>query len=77
MTISPRQIRAARALLGWSQVELALKAGVHKNALARLEAARTDPRMSTYDAVVKALEAHGIVFLDDDGGGEGLRIRDR
>lgn len=73
MAISPRQIRAARALLGWPQAELAQKAGVHRNVLARLEAGRTDPKVSTLDAVVEALQAHGIIFFADSDG-EGVKI---
>jgi predicted transcriptional regulator len=45
--ITPRQIRAARALLGWSQQELADKAIVSLNALTRLEKAKVDSRVST------------------------------
>ncbi|MBI5162844.1 MAG: helix-turn-helix domain-containing protein [Magnetospirillum sp.] len=78
MAITPRQIRAARALLGWSQAELAQRAGVHKNALARLEAGRTDPRVSTMDAVIEALTAEGITFtVDADGSAEGVQISAR
>jgi predicted transcriptional regulator len=45
--ITPRQIRAARALLGWSQQQLADKAIVSLNAVTRLEKAKVDSRVST------------------------------
>jgi predicted transcriptional regulator len=72
--ITPRQIRAARALLGWSQQQLADKAIVSVNALARLERGEVDPRMSTLMAVHKALRDAGIEFLSADGKGEGVRL---
>ena len=72
--ITPRQIRAARALLGWSQQELADKAIVSLNALARLERAAVDPRMSTLDAVERALIKAGIEFIPAGDKGEGVRL---
>jgi|AGTN01.3.fsa_nt_gi Predicted transcriptional regulator with C-terminal CBS domains len=73
--ISERQIRAARALLGWSQQDLADKAILSLNAVKRLEAGRGDPRLSTVMAVKRALENGGIEFLPAAGEkGEGLRL---
>ena len=72
--ITSRQIRAARALLGWSQQQLADKAIVSVNALARLERGEVDPRMSTLSAVHKALMEAGIEFLPADLKGEGVRL---
>lgn len=73
--VTARQIRAARALLGWSQQELADKAIVSLNALARLEQGTVDSRISTVNAVQKALTKAGIVFLSADDQGEGVRLR--
>jgi transcriptional regulator with XRE-family HTH domain len=72
--ITPRQIRAARALLDWSQQELADKAVVSLNALARLERGTVDPRMSTLSAVEKALVLAGIEFIPEGDKGEGVRL---
>ncbi|MGE4302628.1 MAG: multiprotein-bridging factor 1 family protein [Novosphingobium sp.] len=67
--ITPRQVRAARALLGWTQEILADKALVALTALKRLESENELPvREDTRRQVVKALEAAGIVFLDSDRG---------
>jgi predicted transcriptional regulator len=74
--ITSRQIRAARALLGWSQQQLADKAIVSVNALARLERGEVDPRMSTIAAVHKALTDAGVEFLSADVKGEGVRLAD-
>ena len=73
--VTARQIRAARALLGWSQQELADKAIVSLNALARLEQGTVDSRISTVNAVQKALSKAGIIFLPPDEQGEGVRLR--
>lgn len=61
--ITSRQIRAARALLGWTQETLADRAMVALTALKRLESDRLEVRDTTRDAVRKALEGHGVIFL--------------
>ena len=67
--ITSRQVRAARALLGWTQEMLADKALVALTALKRLESESDLPvRDDTRHQAVKALEAAGIVFLDSDRG---------
>jgi predicted transcriptional regulator len=73
--ITSRQIRAARALLGWSQQRLADKAIISLNALARLEKGGVDSRVSTVLAIQKALAKAGVEFLDADQKGEGVRLR--
>lgn len=74
--VSPRQIRAARALLGWSQQELADKAIVSLNALARLENGKVDSRVSTLQSIEAALTKAGILFLPAGQRGEGVRLFD-
>ena len=73
--ITARQIRAARALLGWSQQQLADRAIVSLNALARLEKGSVDSRVSTVNAVQKPLLKAGIEFLAADQKGEGVRLK--
>ena len=72
--ITPRQIKAARGLLGWSQQELADKAIVSLNAVNRLERGQVDPRASTLSAVEKALNRAGVEFLSAGEKGEGVRL---
>lgn len=73
--ISSRQIRAARALLGWSQQDLADKSIVSVNAIRRLESSQVDPRWSTISAVKAALEMGGVEFqYADTTKGEGVRL---
>lgn len=73
--ITSRQIRAARALLDWSQQQLADAAIVSLNAVARLEKGIVDSRTSTLLAIQKALVKAGIEFLDADQKGEGVRLK--
>jgi predicted transcriptional regulator len=54
---------------------LADKAIVSLNAVARLEKGTVDPRLSTLTAIQKALIKAGIVFLEADTKGEGVRLR--
>lgn len=72
--ISARQIRAARALLGWTQQQLADAAIVSFNAVTRLERGEVDPRLSTISAVQSALIKAGVEFLPAADKGEGVRL---
>ncbi len=75
--LTPAQIRAARALLGWSQAELAAASGVALQSIKNIETGKTDPRLSTATALRRALEAAGVIFLNDGesvNGGPGVRL---
>jgi transcriptional regulator with XRE-family HTH domain len=74
--IEAAQVRAARALIGWSQTKLAETAGVSLSIVERFEAGPPEPIAD--EAVAKmraALEAAGVVFIPKNGGGAGVRIR--
>ncbi len=75
--IQPSQIRAARALLGWHQAELAQRAGIGLATIQRLERAPDGVLMahvSTLMKLIRCFEAVGIMFLmPDQGGGVGVR----
>jgi transcriptional regulator with XRE-family HTH domain len=70
------QIRAARALLGWSQSRLAGAAGIGLATLQRIEQSDGDLRgnFSTILRVQKALEQAGIKFSDDEAGEIGVSL---
>jgi transcriptional regulator with XRE-family HTH domain len=74
--ITIEQIRAARGLLGWSQTELASRAGLSLPTVKRLEAG-FGPRVSdeARAKLQRALEVAGIDFIEDNGGGAGVRFR--
>ena len=77
MIISAAQCRAGRALLGWSQDELATAAKVAKATIATFEAGKRKPYERTLDDMQKALEEAGVVFDLAAGEGPGVRLRDR
>lgn len=76
--ITIEQIRAARGLLGWSQSELARRAGLSLPTVKRVEAG-AGPRVSdeARARIEAALEAGGAKFIDENGGGPGVRLRRR
>lgn len=75
MTITREQCRAARALLNWSQKDLANAAGIGLSTVARFERGENPPYTSTLETLRAALEAAGIEFIPANGGGPGLRLR--
>jgi predicted transcriptional regulator len=77
--ITVRQVKAARALLGWSQADLAVHSGVSEPTIARLESldGELGGRANTAEKICAALESAGIDFISENGGGAGLRLRKR
>ena len=71
------QCRAARALLDWSQQDLADRASVGIVTVRQLEGGDTQPRRATLDVIRRALESAGVEFIDENGGGPGVRLRNR
>jgi transcriptional regulator with XRE-family HTH domain len=74
--ISSAQCRAARSLLDWSQQKLADEAGVGVVTVRQLEAGTHQPRNATLQVVRRCLEAAGVEFIDENGGGVGVRFRE-
>lgn len=74
LMLTPAQIRAARALLNWSQADLAAASGVALQSIKNIETGKTDPRLSTATALCRALEAAGVEFIAENGGGPGVRL---
>lgn len=74
------QIRAARALLNWSQNDLVKRSGLSLTTVRRMEDAGIGPGKSSADNVGKVqgvLEGAGIIFIASNGNGPGVRMRDR
>jgi transcriptional regulator with XRE-family HTH domain len=74
--MKPVQLKMARAAVGWGVRELAKKAGVTANTVSRIENG-ADAKQSTMDRLQHALEAAGIEFIQENGGGPGVRLRKR
>jgi transcriptional regulator with XRE-family HTH domain len=76
--LSGAQIRAGRALLGWSQAKLAKEAGLSEASIKDIEAEATDPRRSTLKAIEGTFEKAGVIFFDagvNRDGGPGVRFK--
>ena len=73
---SPSQIRAARALIGWSQTDVATAAGLSVPTIKRAEA---DEGIRVSEdamlAIANALRKGGVEFIEENGGGAGVRFR--
>lgn len=76
--ITSDQIRAARAILRWSAKVLSEKSGVSLPTIQRMETSTGIPGglSRNLDAVQKAMEQAGVMFLDENGGGPGVRLRE-
>ena len=77
--ITGPQIRAARALLGWSGADLARRAGISYPKVQRAETATGVPGMRLYNpiAIKQTLEVGGVIFFDQGelrDGGPGVRL---
>lgn len=74
MEIVRQQCRAARALLDWSQDDLAIHARIAKKTIASFELGDSLPRADTLNRLRSALEKGGVEFIDENGGGAGVRL---
>ncbi len=73
---TPEQLRAARAMIGLSQAELAERVGQSTMTIRRAETSGGPIVASqTIDAIRAALEAAGVEFIPENGGGAGVRLR--
>lgn len=70
-----QQCRAARALLGITQQQLADAAKVNKRTIMDFESGNRTPVNSTIAVLTSALEAAGVEFIPENGGGPGVRLK--
>jgi predicted transcriptional regulator len=79
LKVSVEQVRAARALLGWSQKDHAEKSGVSLPTIKRLEGAGGElgGLKSTSEKLLHALADAGAIFIEENGEGPGVRLRKR
>jgi transcriptional regulator with XRE-family HTH domain len=78
--LTPQQLRAGRALAGWSRHELAKRSGTNLETIKNFESGTSDPKLSTLHKWRRALASANVEFLDPDpfspGSGPGVRLRD-
>jgi len=67
MSITPSQIRAARALQNWSQADLARKSGLATPSIANIELGKQQPSLKTLELLIRCFEDSGIEFTAHDG----------
>jgi hypothetical protein len=77
MGISSAQLRAARALLRWSALDLAKASKIGVATIRRVEVLDGNIPVTPANelAIRRALEAAGVEFIDENGGGAGVRLR--
>lgn len=77
--LTPRLVRAARAMLGWQQQDLAEASGVPKPTISAFELKPEAGKLATMNhrALIGAFEAAGLEFIPENGGGAGVRFRER
>jgi transcriptional regulator with XRE-family HTH domain len=75
--LTPRLCKAARALAGLEQKDLASASGVSKSTIGAFEIKDERSRLSTTNnlALVEAFERAGLQFVPQNGGGVGVRLR--
>jgi transcriptional regulator with XRE-family HTH domain len=75
--LASAQIRAARSLIRWSAEDLAGRSSLSVATIRRAELTDDETSMTAANdlAVRRALEAAGVEFIDENGGGPGVRLR--
>ncbi|HEY0330769.1 MAG TPA: helix-turn-helix transcriptional regulator [Rhodopseudomonas sp.] len=73
--LTPAQSRAARALINWSQPQLAEASRTGVSTIRDFETGKRTPIANNLTAIQAALEAAGVEFIPPNGGGPGVRLR--
>jgi transcriptional regulator with XRE-family HTH domain len=73
--VTAAQCRAARGLLQWTRDRLASEASIHANTITSFELEQRSPIPANIAALRGALEAAGVEFIPENGGGPGVRLR--
>ena len=75
MTVTPEQCKAGRELLGWSRIRLAFRVGVSEKTVLTFESGEPWSRPLDLGLVRERIEAAGVEFIGENGGGAGVRLR--
>ncbi len=73
--MTPAQCRAARALLDWSQQQLAEAAKIGNATIRNFEGGKSVPQSATLEVLLRTFEAAGVEFIPPDGSGAGVRLK--
>ena len=75
MPVTGAQVRMARAALDWTVRDLADATGLHRNTINNIEVGRYAGDPKTLELIEKTLRGAGVEFIDENGGGPGVRLR--
>jgi ribosome-binding protein aMBF1 (putative translation factor) len=75
MTVTGAQVKAARELLGWSQIKLTLASGIDSGAIRRFETGKRLPPRSVGMALGRTLKSAGVIFTAANADGPGVKLR--
>jgi ribosome-binding protein aMBF1 (putative translation factor) len=73
--LTPEQVKTARQLLGWSRIKLAARVNASEGAIRRYENDRGIADRLNLMTVREILEAAGVIFVEENGEGPGVRLR--
>jgi DNA-binding XRE family transcriptional regulator len=73
--VTSAQVRMARAALNWTVRDLAAATGLHRNTITNIEVGRYAGDPATLNLIKEVLIREGVVFIDENGGGPGVRLR--
>jgi transcriptional regulator with XRE-family HTH domain len=77
MPVTSAQVRMARAALNWTVRDLADSTKLHRNTITNIETGRYAGDAATLDTIETVLRKAGVEFIDENGGGPGVRLRKR
>ena len=77
MAVTSAQLRMARAALNWTVRDLAAATGLHRNTITNIEVGRYAGDETSLAMIEQVLTQAGVEFIDENGGGPGVRLRRR
>jgi len=75
MPVTSAQLKMARAALNWTVRDLAEATGLHRNTITNIEVGRYAGDEKSLEIIEAVLKKAGVVFIDENGGGPGVRLR--
>ena len=77
MIVTSAQIRMARAALNWTVRDLAEAADLHRNTISNIETGKYAGDQVTLETIASVMRRAGVEFIEENGGGPGVRLRKR
>jgi transcriptional regulator with XRE-family HTH domain len=77
MPVTGAQVRMARAALNWTVRDLAEATSLHRNTITNIETGKYVGDEASLATIETVLNWAGVEFIDENGGGPGVRLRKR